>query len=195
MPEFRWRSFTGRTDVFCIFFQLLILASSSAATFRHIQPQPTMNYLIPLAIVSNTFAAHAVEIRLQDCPPGVKATIEAELDGGRIDEIDRVQRNGTTRYIVDLDGPARRDITLHLTPAGKVVFSTEDVNLSQCPPAVRASIRKLLKSGWRIDDIDREVSGNTIRFRVDFDRTKDRDLEFLLARNGKVLDRKVENSD
>lgn len=151
-----------------------------------------MKYLIPLAIASTTLATQAVEVRLQDCPPGVRATIEAKLQGGKLDDIDRVQKNGTTRFIVDIDGPAHRDVTFHLTPAGKVVFTSEDLNLNQCPKAVRTSIQNLLKSGWKIDDIDRETTGGTLRFRVDIDRNNDRDLEFLISRSGKVLQRKVE---
>jgi uncharacterized membrane protein YkoI len=154
-----------------------------------------MKYLIPLAVISTTLAASAKEISLQDCPPGVKATIEAKLEGGKLDEIDRVNKNGTTRYIVDIDGPARRDITFHLTPAGKVVFTSEDITLSQSPKAVRTAIQDLLKSGWKVDDIDRETTGGTVRFRVDIDRKNNRDLEFLLSREGKVLQRKVETSD
>ncbi|MES2923054.1 MAG: hypothetical protein V4819_15975 [Verrucomicrobiota bacterium] len=154
-----------------------------------------MKYLIPLVIASSTLAATAVEIRFKDCPPAVRSTISANLNGGVIDEIDRVQRNGLTRYIVDIDGPAGRDITFRLTPAGRVLFTTEDVKLSECPLAVRQAIQNLLQIGWRIDDIDREVNGQGIRFRVDFDRSNARDVEYLLTRDGKVLERQVEKSD
>ncbi|MES2659766.1 MAG: hypothetical protein V4689_14200 [Verrucomicrobiota bacterium] len=154
-----------------------------------------MKYLIPLAIATTTLAAQAVEVRLQDCPPGVRTTIEAKLQGGKLDDIDRVQRNGTTRFIVDIDGPARRDVTFHLTSAGRVVFTSEDLDLNQCPKAVRTSIQNLLKIGWKIDDIDRETTNGSIRFRVDIDRNNDRDLEFLLSRDGKVLQRKLDTSD
>lgn len=154
-----------------------------------------MKYLIPLVIASSTLAATAVEIRLKDCPPGVRSTITAKLDGGVIDEINRVEKNGVTRYVVDIDGPLGRDITFRMTPAGRVIFTTEDVKLSDCPPAVRKSIQNLLQVGWRIDDIDREVNAQGIRFRVDFDRTNARDVEYLLSRDGKVLARKVEKFD
>lgn len=154
-----------------------------------------MKTLLLLTIASTTLAAQAKEVRLKDCPPGVQITIAAKLGGGRLDEIERVNRNGTTRYVVDIDGPKGRDITYHLTPVGQVIFSTEDVRLSECPPAVRTSINKLLKKGWRIDDIDRETTGKSVRFRVDIDRPHDRDYEFLLNHRGKVLDRKLEKDD
>jgi uncharacterized membrane protein YkoI len=154
-----------------------------------------MKTLLLLTIVSTTLATQAKEVRLKDCPPGVQITIAAKLGGGRLDEIDRVNRNGVTRYVVEVDGPKGRDITYHLTPAGHVVFSTEDVSLAECPAAVRNSIRKLLQKGWKLDDIDREISGKSIRYRVEIDRPKLRDYEFLLAKNGKVLERKLEKRD
>lgn len=152
-------------------------------------------YLIPLAIASTTIAAQAVEVRLKDCPAPVRATIESKLQGGKLDDIDRVTRNGTTRYIVDIDGPARRDITFHLTPAGAVVFTSEDINLSQAPKAVRTAVANLLKSGWKVDDVDRETTAGSVRFRVDIDRRNQRDLEFLIGPKGKVLKRTVEIDD
>lgn len=154
-----------------------------------------MKTLLLLAIASTTLAAQAKEVRLKDCPPGVQITIAAKLGEGRLDEIERVNKNGTTRYVVEVDGPKGRDITYHLTPAGHVVFSREDLSLAECPPAVRNSIKKLLKKGWRIDDIDREISGKAIRFRVDIERPQERDYEFLLSHRGKVLERKLEKGD
>lgn len=154
-----------------------------------------MKTLLLLTIASTTLATQAKEVRLKDCPPGVQITIAAKLGGGHLDEIERVNKKGVTRYVVDVDGPLGRDITYHLTPAGHVVFSTEDVILTECPAAVRTSITKLLKKGWRIDDIDREVSGKSIRFRVDIDRPQERDYVFLLNNRGKVLERKLEKRD
>ncbi len=160
-----------------------------------INPTPPMKYLIPLAIASTTLAAQAVEVRLQDCPAPVRATIQSKLQGGKLDDIDKVVKNGTTRFIVDIDGPARRDITFHITPAGQIVFTSEDISLSQAPKAVRNAVAKLITSGRKLDDIDRETTSGTVRFRVDIDRKNQRDLEFLISREGKVLKRTVERID
>ena len=154
-----------------------------------------MKTLLLLTIASTTLAAQAREVHLKDCPPGVQITIAAKLGGGRLDDIERVNKNGAIRYVVDVDGPKGRDISYHITPAGQVIFSTEDLTLAECPPAVRSSVWKLLKKGWRIDDIDREVSGKSVRFRVDIDRPQERDYEFLLSNRGKVLERKLEKGD
>lgn len=154
-----------------------------------------MKYLIPLAILSTTLAIQAKEISYQDCPAGVRSAIKAQLNGGKIDEIDRVEKNGATRYIVEIDGPARRDVTFHITPAGTIVFTSEDITLSQAPKAVRTAIQDLLKSGRKLDDIDREITSAGTRYRVDIDRKNFQDLEYLLASSGKVLQRKLDTSD
>ncbi|MES2438325.1 MAG: hypothetical protein V4584_04640 [Verrucomicrobiota bacterium] len=154
-----------------------------------------MKYLLPLVIASTAISAQAREISFNACPPAVRETIESSLDGGVIDEIDEVQINGLTRYVVDIDGPGGRDVTLRIGPAGKLLLTSEDLKLSECPAAVRTAIKKLLKSGWRIDDIDREVSGKNTRYRIDIDRRNARDLEFVLSRGGKVLERTIERFD
>jgi uncharacterized membrane protein YkoI len=152
-------------------------------------------YLIPLAIASTTIAAQAVEVRFKDCPAPVRATIESKLQGGKLDDIDRVNRNGVTRYIVDIDGPGRRDITFHLTPAGAVIFTSEDIRLSEAPKGVRTAVANLLKNGWTVDDVDRETTSGTVRYRVDIDRRNQRDIEYLIGPKGKIFKRTVEIDD
>lgn len=156
-----------------------------------------MKLLTPIIIIAATTPLLAAnEIRLEDCPKAVRHTIKSNLNGDRLDDIERKRIDGKVRYVVDIDGPGDADRNLRISPAGDLLFVSEDIKLSECPAAVRSTIKGLLKVNWRIDDIDRETTASgTVRFRVDFDRTGKRDIEFKLSRKGKVLGSRVESNE
>lgn len=153
--------------------------------------------IYPIIATALTLSAHARDIRFEDCPAGVRQSIEAKLEGGRIDDIESVILNGKTRYIVDIDGPGRRDLTLRLSPAGRILIESEDFTLKQCPTKVRNAIQQAvaMKAGWSIDDIDQVTNSKGVRFHVDIDRRGQRDLKLVISSNGNVIKREVERFD
>jgi len=151
--------------------------------------------VLPISLAAISSFALAREIPLGQCPAAVRTTIQNELSGGVIDEIDLVQKNGQATYIVDIDGPAGRDLTLRINSAGKLLLSSEDIRFSECPPAVRKAVNKLLKQGWKVDDVDRETGPKTVQFRVEIDRRNANDLEVLLDSKGKIVKQKVQPHD
>lgn len=152
-----------------------------------------MKYMLPIVFAATALSLQAKEVRLKDCPAGVKKAINSNLDGGVLDEIDRVVISGKTRYIVDIDGPGTRDVTFRFTPGGKVALKVEDITYQQAPRAVRNAIDNLLVSGSRIDDIDRVTQGNTVKFRVDIDRNNQTDMEYTISSSGKIVKTQVDN--
>jgi hypothetical protein len=62
----------------------------------------------------------ADEVSLEQVPPAVRATIERELGGGRLEEIERETKNGRTVYEVELvrDGKERE---VHIAEDGTVL--------------------------------------------------------------------------
>lgn len=62
----------------------------------------------------------ADEVPLEQVPPAVRATIEREMQGGRLEEIERETMNGRTVYEVELvrDGKKRE---LHIAEDGTVL--------------------------------------------------------------------------
>ncbi len=176
-----------------------MLASCSGASFQQIQTTTIhmKSIIYPIVFTAITSFANARDVRLEDCPQGVRETIATKLDGGRIDDIESRIRNGKTRYVVEIDGPGRRDLTIHLNPSGRVISESEDFTLSQCPAKVRNAIVKLLtgNSGWSLDDIDRVTNSKGMRFQIDVDRRGQRDLEIVISSNGKVIKRNLERLD
>lgn len=153
--------------------------------------------IYPILLAAVTTTSNARDIRLEDCPTGVRKTIQAKLEGGRIDDIERKVLNGKTRYVVDIDGPGRRDLTIRMSPSGRVLSESEDLTLNQCPVKVRNTIRDLVmnNTGWSVDDIDRVTDSSGVSFQVDIDRRGQRDLDFVISDKGKVIKRQVERAD
>ena len=151
----------------------------------------TRKFLFPALFIAVAATAPAREITLAECPPQVRAAINARLDGGFIDDIDVIRVDGKTRYVVDIDGPGARDLTLRINATGKVLLTSEDIRFSDCPAPVRRTVNNLLEAGWRVDDVDVETGGKDTRYRVEIDRRNDNDLEVLLDTSGKILKRKV----
>lgn len=138
-------------------------------------------------LLSTAAISRAVDVRLEDCPTAVQDTIRANTKGGRITEIEFQPASG--RYQVDVDLSRQRDRDLTINASGVLLRIDEDVSLRQVPPQVRRAINKLRAGGGRIDDLDRETTGARVVFRVEIEFTGDRDLNALLAKNGRVLKR------
>lgn len=148
---------------------------------------------IPLIIAATVVTTQARDIRLKDCPAAVQKTIKANLKGGVIDDIERKKINGSTRYVVDIDGPKGRDITFHIGPKGKVLLKSEDITYGQAPAAVRKTITRLAKEvGGKVDDVDRITQKNVVTFSVDIDRRNAPDYDYTISASGKVLKRVID---
>lgn len=166
----------------------------------HVDPATNRNNIMKKALITTALLvipaiAQAREIRYSNCPAEVKATVEKNLDGGRVDnEVEFRKVNGASRYIVEIEGPGRVDRTLLIGPKGKLEGEAIDIRFRDRPVEVRNAVRGLMKSGWRVDDVDRVVEGGVIRFHVEIDRPSARDLQFTLTPTGEVVKREIGDS-
>ncbi|HEX6213140.1 MAG TPA: PepSY domain-containing protein [Methylomirabilota bacterium] len=76
--------------------------------------------LAAFVILLSPARSPADEVSLEQVPPAVRATIERELGGGRLEEIERETKNGRTVYEVELvrDGKERE---VHIAEDGTVL--------------------------------------------------------------------------
>lgn len=144
--------------------------------------------LAPFALtIAFAAPAAAVEVALQDCPQAVQDAINANRKGGRIDEIDFLAARGV--YDVDIHLGPGRDLDLVISSAGRLLKSVEDISLGKAPRAVKNSIRRLMRDGGRIDDLDLETTGGRVTYRVEIDFPDGPDLNATLSKKGLVLKR------
>lgn len=77
--------------------------------------------LLSVAIVLGAFAAGAEEVKLEDLPAKVRATVEKKVGDNKIEEIDREDRHGKIVFDVEYELPNGEDQGLLIAEDGKVI--------------------------------------------------------------------------
>jgi uncharacterized membrane protein YkoI len=147
--------------------------------------------LAALAAIATATPAAARDVALSDCPEAVRSTIEAHARGGRVEEVEQVRVRGALVYIADVELKGGADLHLHVSPAGALVKTVEDLRQADAPEAVRAALRQL---GGRVDDLDKVTTGGTVTYHAEIDRPGQADLDVVVSADGREL-RQTEDRD
>lgn len=149
-------------------------------------------YHILTCIAALTAPLHAdpegQDIRFDDCPAKVKATIRANTAGGIIDDVEWLRIDGRKIYIADIDISGSRDRELFVLGNGNLLKIREDMPFRKLPEAVKKTVKTF---AGRVDDVDLEISGGTKTYQIELDRYGKPDLNLLLSETGEVLDKTV----
>ncbi|MFC7337358.1 hypothetical protein ACFQY0_09245 [Haloferula chungangensis] len=156
--------------------------------------KPIKQSLVVLTLATGLGAGTlgAREVKIDDCPTAVQATIRQNSGEGKIDEIDFLSLEGKEIYIAEVELPGDKDLKVYVSGDGNLLKTREDVALKEVPEAVRTAISGLEGS---VDDIDRETAGKTVTYEVELDRHGKPDLEVTLSADGRVLSQKEEVED
>lgn len=138
--------------------------------------------------------AFADDIRLEECPPAVQQTIQANLRDGKLDDVEVIKVEDRTLYVADVDLPNGHDVKVHINGEGKVLKTVEDLPPGSLPPAVTAAAEKIA-NGAKLDDIDKIVTDGVTTYRVEIDRKGVPDLRVIFDESGTVLSQKEESKD
>lgn len=149
---------------------------------------------IPLfiALLSTPVLAGDNDLRLDQCPAAVQATIRENSRGGPIDDIDRIGIDGNVIYRAEIDLPQDQDLKLYIAGNGALLKVLEEISLAEAPEAVR---RVAKEQGGTIDDVAKETKGQTVTYHVEIDRPGQPDLDLVLAADGAILSRTEEGGD
>lgn len=126
------------------------------------------------------------EIPLRDCPAKVRATIKANADGGRVEEVEFLKYNGRKIYVADIEFPGSRDLEIYVFGNGNLLKIREDIPFRKLPAAARKTVKSFPGS---VDDVDKETAGGVVTYQVELDRLGKPDLNLKLSADGKVLDK------
>lgn len=150
-----------------------------------------MKASIPIMISALfTLPASAAELTLDQCPAAVQETIRKNQRGGRIDEIESHQVEGKTLYVAEVDLPDRKDLKMHIAADGTLIKLREDLALADLPSTVRAVVNQHL-GGGRVDDVEKEVAGETTTYQVEIDHSGTTpDLRLWISAGGELLQKK-----
>ena len=153
-----------------------------------------INTLIAIAFTTGLATAQTErrEIRLAECPAAIQATVQANARGGAVEEVDLIAIDGKQIYIAEVELPRDRDFKIYVSGNGSLVKTREDILLREAPEPVRSAALALDGS---VDDVDKDVTGNTVTYHVEVDRHGMADLDVILSEDGKVLSQTEEAGD
>lgn len=135
-------------------------------------------------------ASRAENVSLDSCPDPVKATILPHLREGRLEDIKRLEVEDRVLYLVEIDLKGFREITLHVNGTGILQKSVEEIRHPDLPVPVRDALARILGGKGRAKDFEKVVTVDRIEYRVEVERPKGRDVVYIFAEDGTLLEQK-----
>ncbi len=150
------------------------------------------------------------KVTLDQCPPAVQVTIQAEAAGGTIEEIEKETKGDVTTYEAEIakDG---REIEIKVAADGTLLKKKvkdgdkdedkdedkeenekdEKITLDQCPAAVQVTIQAEA-AGGTIEEIEKEVKGDVTTYEAEI-KKDGKEIEIKVAADGTLLKKKVKD--
>jgi len=131
--------------------------------------------------------ANAQELTLAQCPPVVQSAIRNNSQGGTLEEIKLVDRDGTSLYVAEVGLGENRDLKMYITADGTVVRSRQEIDFKTVPVPVRRTVLGLLPEGAVVSDCDVETAEGATKYVVEFMISPTRERKLTLGADGTVL--------
>jgi hypothetical protein len=144
-----------------------------------------MRTLIILAAAFALCAAAAPagkKLTVQDLPQAVQKTVQAELKGGEIKNIDKEKEHGVTQYEVEtvLNGK-HRDFEVDIN--GKLLVLEEETSIDSIPAAAKASILKKVADG-KLGMVESFIRGGETLYEAAYTTKAGKKRELLVKADG-----------
>lgn len=152
-------------------------------------------YLTFALATGATGMLHSQDNLLRRYPEAVQASIRGHLGKGKLDEVNSIEVDGRRLYVAEIDLPGNRDLKVHLDSDGRLLKMWEDLKVSDLPVEVRKAVEGLLEKRGRIEDVDRETVGKTVRYHVEIKQSETVDLDVVLKEDGTIISKKIEEND
>ena len=132
------------------------------------------------------------DVSLSQVPQAVRATIERELKGMEIDDIERDKDDGKIVYEVDTDGG--NDLKLKIAEDGTLLEREEEFDGDDLPEAVLNAVKKLV-GDIDIGDVEKRYrNGRNTYYKIEGENDEfEVDLE--IAEDGTILDKDLDRKD
>ena len=128
------------------------------------------------------------EVRFDSLPEKVRETIERELSGYDLDDIDRIASGRRVRYIIEGELDDDLKVELELDENGYLLQRAEDLEIKNLPAAVIRSI-KALAPGSDIREVSRLITPRSSVFRVEV-KYNGNEVILILLETGALVSRR-----
>lgn len=146
---------------------------------------------LALSTALDSAGIERAELRIEECPAAVQATIDTHARGGLVDEVDLIAIEGKEIYIAEVELPRDRDLKIYVSGNGSLVKTREELSLRELPAFIGDVAREF---GGTLDDVEKEVAGGQVTYHVEIDRKGIPDLDVVLNAEGGVI-RETEEGD
>jgi hypothetical protein len=156
-----------------------------------------LHSLLPVTLLTllSPQAMLAQELTLAQCPVVVQSAIREHGQGGSLEEIKLVQRDGSSIYVAELGLGEKRDLKMYITPEGTIVRSRQEIDFKLAPAAVRRTALGLMPAGAEVSDVDMETAEGVTTYVVEIKLTPTREVKITMQPDGKVLSEHVEDTN
>jgi uncharacterized membrane protein YkoI len=119
---------------------------------------------------------------LQDLPPAVQKTVQAELKGGEIKNIDKETEHGVAQYEVEtmLNGKHR---DFNVDTNGNLVVVEEETNIDSIPAPAKAAILKKVGAG-KLGMVELFMRGSETMYEAEYIGKDGKKREVLVKADG-----------
>ncbi|MHC4212032.1 MAG: PepSY-like domain-containing protein [Planctomycetota bacterium] len=132
------------------------------------------------------------DVSLSQVPQAVRQTIERELKGIEIDDLERDRDDGKIVYEVDTDGG--NDLKLKIAEDGTLLEREEELDDDDLPAAVLDAVKKSV-GDIDIDDVEKRYRhGRKTYYKIDGENDK-LEVELEIAEDGTILDKEIDRKD
>ncbi len=129
-------------------------------------------------------------VNLAAYPTAVQQAIQANLQGGKLDEIKTVRIDGRTLYKVEVDLKRDRDLNLYIGGDGQIMKTRKEIALSAAPKVVRDAAKAV---GGKIEEIEEVVSQGTTTYLVELEQAGDREIIVEFSETGAILSQRIDD--
>jgi hypothetical protein len=144
-----------------------------------------MRTLITLAAAFAICAAAAPagkKLSVQDLPQAVQKTVQAELKGGEIKNIDKEKEHGVTQYEVEtVVNGKHRDFEVDIN--GKLLVVEEETSIDSIPAAAKAAILKKVADG-KLGMVESFLRGGETLYEAAYTTKAGKKRELLVKADG-----------
>lgn len=147
-----------------------------------------------LAVPLSAGLAKAVDgdVRLQDCPPAVRQTIEAEAKNKPVEEVERHSIDGREIYVAEIELGQDRDLKIYVAADGSLMKTRRDVSKKALPNTVK---KALSGRDGVVDDIEEVTENGKVTYHVEIDRETEGDLNLVVGTDGTIHRETVDARD
>jgi len=146
-------------------------------------------YITLLSIGLTAMPALADDVSLSDLPQAVRDTIERELKGMEIDDIERDRDDGKIVYQVDTEGD--NDVKIKIAEDGTLLEREEQLDEDDLPAIILAAVKKSV-GDIDIDDVEKRYRhGRKPYYKIEAENDKFK-VDLDIAEDGTILDKDID---